>query len=129
MAAADSSDDNGNNGMEDWYKASYQINIDNWSAGGRRIKVWTEKRTWLSDNPAIWMMNKVRSALIGRAAEIGLDLETNIGEVFMQQSWPWDLLWKSFENEINKLRLHAMRDLIGRMKGHQSRTEAIKSSA
>ena len=89
-------------GPEDWYKAAYVIHIDHVSGGGR-IKVWTNKQTWLSPNPASVMMHKVRAAILGKVEEGALDVDTPTAAVYLKSQWPWDLFWQSFENVTNNM--------------------------
>ena len=63
-----------------------------------------------------------------RAVELGLEFDDATAQVFMHLSWPWELLWKAFENEMNKARVESSKLSIITMKGHLSRTQAIKDS-
>jgi len=110
-------------GSNQRYKASYKITVAN-CVGGRdlRIKVWTGKKAWLSDEPAMIMQQKVRSALHGRAKEHGLDMNKPICP-----TWVWKLLWTSFANEVNKAKMLAMKYSIASSNGHNARDDHIKT--
>ena len=60
------------------------------------------------------------------AFEHGLNLESITAHAFMQFTWPWELLWHSFKNEVNKARLLSSKLSIDKMKGHISQSQAIR---
>ena len=66
------------------------------------------------------MMKKVRGAIKDRAVELGLEFDGATAQVFINFLWPWELLWKAFENEINKARVDSSKQSMATMKGHLS---------
>jgi len=73
-------------------------------------------------------MKKVRGIIKDRAVELGSEFDGATAQVFVNFSWPWEILWKAFENEINKARVDSSKLLMKTMKGHLSRIQAIKYS-
>ena len=73
-------------------------------------------------------MKKGRGVIKDRAVELGLEFDGATAQVFMNFSWPCELLWKAFENEINKPRVESSKLSIKIMKWHLSQTQAIKDS-
>ena len=110
------------------FRASYLISLYDKSSGEGRLKVWTDNAIWDAENPALAMMIKARGVIKNRAAELGLEFDGATAKVFMNLSWPWELLWKAFENEMNKARVELSKLSIITMKGHLCRTQAIKDS-
>jgi len=84
----------------------------------------------VTENSALVMMKKVGRVIIDKAVELGLDLESVTAQVPMKFPWPWELLWNTFENEINKARVQSSKQVIEieKMKGHISQTKATKDS-
>ena len=104
------------------YRASYLISVDDKSSGEGRFKVWTDNTIWEAEDPALTMMLKVRGVIKDRAVELGFEFDGATAHVFMNFSWLWELLWKAFENEINKERVEALKLVEGAplsISGHQ----------
>ena len=118
----------GNDSVNGWYKACVQITLTNCKPTYSRIKVWTDKRIWLADDPEVMLMHKVRSAVHSKATDIGIDLRTGIADVYMKCCWPWALLWKSLENEVNKIKIKAMELSIAKMKRISTMNKSLKSA-
>jgi len=88
----------------EWCKCAYVITIDNGKCGASGdgcIKVWVDKNAWLSDDPALTMMHKARSAIHGKAKEHGLELRSGFASFAMRYTWPWKMLWESFMHHVN----------------------------
>ena len=116
---------NCDNGEDNWYRGTYTILLSNCPTAVGRIKVNTDRKAWESEDPATFMMLKVRRAILGQREKRGIDLSTHDGQSFMNSTWPWKLLWSSFLKEVNDLKLAALSRTSTATKGHQTRSDEL----
>ena len=115
-----------------WYKCAYVITFDNGKCGamgGGRIKVWTDKKAWLADEPAHLMMHKARSAIHSKAKEHGIELISGFASFAMRFTWPWTMLWQAFMHHVNLVKMEAMKLSLRSFKGHAGRNHSSLRSS
>ena len=116
----------------EWYKCAYVITVDNGKCGamgGGRIKVWTDKKAWLANEPAHLMMHKARSAIHSKAKEHGIELRSGFASFAMRFTWPWTMLWQAFMHHVNLVKMEAMKLSLRSFKGHAGRNDSSLRSS
>ena len=58
----------------EWYKCTYTVTFNNCKVGGGRINVDTDRKAWEADDPATFMMFKVRRAIMGQVKKMCIHL-------------------------------------------------------
>ena len=88
-----------------------------------KILIKSDQQTWLSDNPAEYMKNKARNAIVSKVDSWNIDLNNGIGKYFMENDAPWECMWAKAGMDILKQKEEVNKKSFESKLGHASRSD------